>query len=121
MRGLVTAVYNTLFGNNVAKLSLLYIVNYGEGHINGIAKTFEVSPSQVQRQLEKLEGDGILVSQFSGNTKNFRINPRLFIKDELTTLIEKMLAVLPQSETQKYFRQRRRPSAKITSVSQAHP
>ena len=102
-------MYNTLFGNNVAKFCLLYIANYGEGHINGIAKTFEVSPSQVQRQLEKLEREGILVSQFSGNTKNFRINPRLGIRVELTALIEKMLALLPASESEQYFRQRRRP------------
>ena len=102
-------MYDTLFGNRVVKKCLLYIVNYGEGHINGIAKTFGLSPSQVQRQLEKLEGDGIFVSQYSGNTKNFRINPRLAIRAELTALVEKMLALLPESETESYFRQRRRP------------
>ena len=102
-------MYETLFGNKVAKQCLLYIVNYGEGHINGIARTFGFSPSQVQRQLEKLEGDGILVSQFSGNTKNFRINPRLAIRVELTSLLEKMLVSLPESDREKYFRERRRP------------
>ena len=102
-------MYKTLFGNNVAKNCLLYIVNYGEGHINGIAKTFAVSPAQVQRQLEKLENEGVLVSQFSGNTKNFRINPRLAIRTELIALLEKMLALIPEDETQKYFRARRRP------------
>ncbi len=102
-------MYKTLFGNNVARQCLLYIENYGEGHINGIAKTFVISPGQVQRQLEKLEREGILVSQFSGNTRNFRINPRLAIREELTTLLEKMLALLTETETQKYFRQRRRP------------
>ncbi len=104
-----TTMYKTLFGNNVAKNCLLYIVNYGEGHINGIARTFGVSPTQVQRQLEKLENEGILVSQFSGNTKNFRINPRLAIRIELMELLEKILALVPESETQKYFRKRRRP------------
>ena len=102
-------MYETLFGNKVAKQCLLYIVNYGEGHINGIARTFGFSPSQVQRQLEKLEGDGILISQFSGNTKNFRINPRLVIRAELTSLLEKMLVSLPDSDREKYFRERRRP------------
>ena len=102
-------MYKALFGNNVVELCLLYIVNYGEGHINGIAKTFAISPGQVQRQLEKLEAGGILVSQFSGNTKNFRINPRLAMKAELTTLMEKLLTLLPESETEKYFRERRRP------------
>jgi hypothetical protein len=102
-------MYEALFGNRVVEFCLLYIVNYGEGHINGIARTFGVSPGQVQRMLEKLEDDGILINQFSGNTKNFRINPRLAIKDELTALIEKILSLMPEEETETYFRQRRRP------------
>lgn len=102
-------MYKSLFGNDVVERSLLYIVNYGQGHINGIAKTFGLSPGQVQRQLEKLETGGILVSQFSGNTKNFRINPRLAIKTELTAMLEKMLTLIPEAETEKYYRQRRRP------------
>lgn len=102
-------MYKALFGNDVAEQCLLYIVNYGEGHIRGIARTFDISPGQVQPQLEKLEANGILVSQFSGNTKNFRINPRLAIKAELTELMEKILTLLPEEETEKYFRDRRRP------------
>ncbi|MFN8654865.1 MAG: hypothetical protein U0105_00890 [Candidatus Obscuribacterales bacterium] len=102
-------MYKALFGSSVAEQSLLYIVNYGEGHINGIARTFDVRPQQVKVQLEKLESGGILVSQFVGNTRNFQLNPRLAIKSELTALLEKMLALMPEEETEKYFRERRRP------------
>ena len=102
-------MYKALFGNNVAEKCLLYIVNYGEGHINGIAKTFSLSPGQVQRQLQKLEEGGILISQFSGNTRNFKINPRLAIKNELISLLEKMLTLFSEKEIQKYYRQRQRP------------
>ena len=99
----------TLFGNRTAALCLLYIANYGEGHIRGIARTFDITPRQAQLQLERLEAGGILVSQFSGNTKNFKINPRLSFKQELLTLLEKMLALMPEDETEQYFRERRRP------------
>jgi hypothetical protein len=102
-------LYKTLFGNEVAERCLLYIVNYGEGYIRGIASTFDLYPHQVRMQLEKLEADGILVSQFSGNTKLFRINPRLAIRDELVALLERILGLLPDEETEKYFRQRKRP------------
>jgi predicted ArsR family transcriptional regulator len=102
-------MYKALFGSDVAEQCLLYIVNYGEGHIRGIASTFDISPGQVRPQLEKLEAGGILVSQYSGNTKNFRINDRLAIRKELVALIEKMLTLLPDEDTEKYFRQRRRP------------
>ena len=105
----MTSMYKALFGNNVAELCLLYIVNYGEGHINGIARTFEVSPRQAQMQLQKLEAGGILVSRFTGNTRNFRINPRLAIKAELIALMEKILSLQPESDIEKYFRERRRP------------
>lgn len=102
-------MYKALFGSDAAEKCLLFIVNYGEGHINGIAKTFSMSPAQVQRQLEKLEAGGILVSQFSGNTKNFRISPRLAIKDELKALMEKILSIVSEEEIEEYYRQRRRP------------
>lgn len=102
-------MYEALFGNETAEKSLLYIVNYGEGHINGIASTFEISPGQVQRTLKKLEAGGILVSQFSGNARMFKINPRLVFKKELTVLLEKILMSLPKEVIKKYYRQRRRP------------
>ena len=102
-------MYPALFGNRVAEKCLLYIVNYGEGHIRGIAATFDVHPRSVQLQLEKLEADGILVNRMVGNTKMFKINPRLPIKTELTALVEKILALTPEDETEQYFRERRRP------------
>lgn len=102
-------MYPALFGNKVAEQCLLYIENYGDGYINGIAKTFDVAPSQVQAQLRKLEDAGILVSHFVGNVRTFQINPRLAIKPELSALLEKTLSLLPEAETEKYFRQRRRP------------
>jgi DNA-binding transcriptional ArsR family regulator len=102
-------MYKALFGSEVAETCLLYIANYGEGHINGIARTFDIRPKQVQVQLEKLEAGGILVSNFVGNMRTFRINPQLAIKAELTGLLERILAILPESETEKYFRERCRP------------
>lgn len=98
-----------LFGNRVAEKCLLYIDNYGEGYINGIAKTFDISTSQVKKQLQRLEAGGILVAQAKGNTKMFVFSPRLFCKKELSMLLERMLMTLPQSELEQYYRSRTRP------------
>ena len=76
--------------------------------IRALGSFGSLSAGQVQRQLEKLEAGGILISQFSGNTKNFCINPRLGIKAELTVLLERMLTLLPESEIQRYCLERRR-------------
>jgi DNA-binding transcriptional ArsR family regulator len=97
-----------LFGE-IAELCLLYIANYGQGYIRGIANTFDLPPSAVQRQLEKLEDAGILVSRRLGNLKLFEFNPRLPFKDELTQLLEKLLTLVPEEQTKQYFRQRQRP------------
>jgi DNA-binding transcriptional ArsR family regulator len=102
-------MYEALFGNKVAENVLLYIVNYGEGHINGIAKTFDIYPSQVDRQLKRLEAASILVSRDVGNMRMFALNPRLPIKNELSELLERILGLLSDDQTQSYFRERRRP------------
>ncbi len=102
-------MFETLFGNRVAEKCLLYIANYEEGYITGIAKTFEISKSQVKKQLERLEAGGILVNKMSGSTKLFLMNPRLAYKKELLVLLERGLDLLPEKQLKKYYRQRRRP------------
>lgn len=102
-------MYETLFGNAVAEKVLLYLANYGEGYINKIAQTYEVSPSQVQKQLVRLEAGGILVSQLTGNLRIFTFNPRLGIRKELIALLEKELDLMQKEVLQKFYRERRRP------------
>lgn len=98
-----------LLGNQTAERVLLYIANYGEGHTSGIAETFQLSKSQVQKQLIRLEASGILVGRSIGNLRMFQVNPRYPLKKELEALLEKALSLLPESEIEKHFRQRRRP------------
>jgi hypothetical protein len=102
-------MFQALYGNAVAEKVLLYIANYGEGYINKIAKTYEISPSQVQKQLMRLEAGGILVSRLTGNLRVFTFNPRLAIKKELMVLLEKQLSLQPEEITKKYYRERTRP------------
>ncbi len=98
-----------LFGNQTAEKVLLYIVNYGEGHTSGIAQTFEISKSQVRKQLIRLENGGILIGRNVGNLRMFQLNSRCPYKKELESLLEKVLSLVPESYNKKYYRQRRRP------------
>jgi len=102
-------MFQTLFGNAVAEKVLLYIANYSEGYINKIARTYDIAPSQVQKQLLKLEAGGILVSRPIGTVRIFTFNPRLAIRKELIALLEKELELLPVEITKKYYRERMRP------------
>ncbi len=98
-----------LLGNKTAEKVLLYIVNYDEGHTSGIAQTFDLSKSQVRKQLIRLENGGILVGRSVGNLRMFQLNSRCPYKKELESLLEKVLSLIPKVELEKYYRQRRRP------------
>ncbi len=100
---------SAVFGNETAEKTLLYITNYGEGYVNGIATTFGISPSQVQKQLLRLEAAGILVARPVGRTKLYTFNPRWAFREELTKLLEKALLRLPENEIQNFYRKRTRP------------
>ena len=99
----------SLLGNKTAERVLLYITNYGEGNISGIATTFGLAKSQVRKQLMRLEEGEILVGRDIGNLRMFTFNPRYPLRVEVEKLCEKALLILPDSEKEKFYRQRRRP------------
>ena len=102
-------ILSGLFGNVTAAKVLLYLENYDSGYPNGIATVFDVPVSQVQRQLEKMELEGILSSKLIGKTRSYSWNPRCFYIEDLRSILKKALAALPDSQNEKYFRQRQRP------------
>jgi DNA-binding transcriptional ArsR family regulator len=99
----------SLLGNKTAERVLLYITNYGEGNISGIAATFGLAKSQVSKQLMRLEEGEILVGRDVGNLRMFTFNPRYPLRAEVEQLCEKALLLIADSERKKYYRQRRRP------------
>ena len=101
-----------LTGNETASKVLLYLESYGSGYPRGISETFEIAVSQVQRQLERFEREGILVSRLVGKTRVYEWNPRCFYLAELRAILAKCLERLPESIKEKYFHQRARPRRK---------
>jgi DNA-binding transcriptional ArsR family regulator len=99
-----------VFGNATAERVLLYLEQYGRGYAQAIADTFgDVSLSMVQRQLQRLERAGLLVSLLEGRTRVYVWNPRYPFLDEVRRLLGKALRSLPADERRRYFAQRRRP------------
>jgi predicted ArsR family transcriptional regulator len=98
-----------LFGSRSAAQTLLFLQNYGEGHARRIAVTFDVSHMAIQRQLRRLEAEGILVSRMVGRARVFTWNPRNATVKDLRRFLEAELERLPSDVTQQYFRQRQRP------------
>ncbi|HAR42563.1 MAG TPA: ArsR family transcriptional regulator [Bdellovibrionales bacterium] len=101
-----------LFGNDTAEKVLLYMESYGSGYPRGIANTFGLPVSQIQRQLERFEREGVLASRLIGKTREYQWNPRYLFRDELHALLQKALSHLPEEYQTKYFRARARPRRK---------
>ena len=99
-----------IFGNATAEKVLLYLEQYGEGYSSAIADNFEtVTFSMAQRQLERFERAGLLVSHLKGRTRLFTWNPRYPFQKEVRALLRRALACLPEEERRRYFTARRRP------------
>ena len=105
-------ILSGLTGNETASKVLLYLESYGSGYPRAISEAFKIAISQVQRQLERLEREGILVSRLIGKTRLYEWNPRCFYLEDLKKILSKSLERLPESVKEKYFRQRLRPRRK---------
>ena len=98
-----------ILGNRTAEKVLLYLQQFDEGHAKEIADVFGISLSMVQRQLERFERAGALISLKKGRTRLFTWNPRYAFREELRALLQRVLEILPDSDRRAYFTQRRRP------------
>ncbi len=98
-----------LFGGKAAEQTLLYLHNYEEGYARAIAKTFGLSLSAVQKQLQKFEEGGVLVSRTVGKTRLYTWNPRYPFQDKLRALLGESFRFMSEEEIRSYFRERRRP------------
>jgi predicted transcriptional regulator len=64
-----------IVGSVAAEKVLLYLQNCEQAYGREIAATFDISNSQVQKQLLKLESGGLLVSQLIGRNRLHEWNP----------------------------------------------
>jgi len=105
----MTPVLDSIFGNRSAAQALLFIEAYGSGHALRIAETYSVPVSSIQRQLRRLEDNGVLLSRTIGRTRLFEFNMRNPTVRNLRSFLAAELALMPESEVKAYYRQRQRP------------
>ena len=98
----------SLLGRTAARL-LLYLIHYGEAYPTGAAKDLDISQGAVQRQLEKLETAGFLVSKLVGRTRVYRLDPKSPAARRLGDLAEVYYKAIPLRERERLFQNRRRP------------
>jgi predicted transcriptional regulator len=98
-----------LLGSVNAERCLLFILARNEGYASEMAKFFDTDLYGVQKQLDKLESGGVLVSYKAGRTRLYRFNPRYSFLKELRALLEKALGFYPTDEQERLRIVRRRP------------
>lgn len=91
----------SLLGSAGCEKVLVYLAARGEGYARQIARFSGMSLYPIQRQLDRLEAGGILVSRSVGRTQVYSFNPAYPLLDELQQLLRSALALYPQAEREK--------------------
>ena len=101
-----------LLGSKNAERVLIYIYSREEGYAREIANYYKTGLMPIQKQLDKPEIGGVLVSRAVGKTRPYTFNLRYPFLNELKALLEKALLFYPEDEREQLVMNRRRPRAK---------
>ena len=114
----MNGVLSELTGSKTAELCLLHLFHYGESYGRAIVDDFagRVTLLNVQRQLEKLELAGLLVSKTAGRTRIYTWNPKSPYVKPLKEMVRIQYESLSSEDRQNLFSKRRRPRRKDKPV-----
>jgi hypothetical protein len=99
----------SILGSTSRERVLIFLFARGEGYPREIARFFDTALAPIQRQLIRLEIDGVLASRLAGRTRLYSLNPRYVFKPELEGLLAKALEFYPSEERERLLLNRRRP------------
>ena len=98
-----------LFATVNSERVLIFVLTRNEGYAREIADFFDANLYAIQRQLDKLEAGGVLISRQAGRTRLYQFNPRYPFLNELKQLLEKALSFYPEDIREDLLMNRRRP------------
>ena len=80
-----------LLGSESCERVLIFIYARNEGYATEIANFYGTNLYSIQKQMDKLEAGGVLVSHTAGRTRIYQFSPRYPFLKELKCLLEKAL------------------------------
>jgi hypothetical protein len=98
-----------LLGSENTERVLIFILARDEGYATDIARFYKTDLFGIQKQLDKLDIGGVLVSRTAGRTRLYSLNPRYPFLNELKNLLEKALSFYPEGQCEALLMNRRRP------------
>lgn len=99
----------SVLGSLNCERALIFLAARDEGYAREIASFYATSLAPVQKQLDKLEAGGVLVSKTVGRTRLYQFNPRYPLLAELRAFLDKALAFYDQELQDRLLLERRRP------------
>lgn len=88
-------VLNGLLKAESQEKILIYLLVRNSGYAKAIADFFDAGVTPIQKQILKLEEQGILVSSNIGRSRVFQLNPQYRLLPELKALMEGALKAYP--------------------------
>ena len=102
-----------ILGSKTAQKIFLHLYHHGESYPSAVARDFKISLGQVQRQFDRFEDAGVLVSKLVGKTRIYQFNKKQgAILKPFIELIEVIYDSIPLKEKELLFSVRRRPRRK---------
>ena len=98
-----------IFGSKNRERVLQFILANEEGYAKEMADFYGTSLDPIQKQLEKMELGGVLVSKSVGRTRLFMFDPRYAFLSELKAILEKARSYYNPDEIEKLMMRRKRP------------
>ena len=98
-----------ILGSVNSERVLVFILAREEGYASEMAKFFNTDLYGIQRQLDKFENGGVIVSHKAGRTRLYRFNPRYSFLKELKALLNKAISFYTPVERDRLLIVRRRP------------
>ena len=88
---------------------LIYLLLCGSGYGKQIATFFDVPTNPVQKQLARLEADGVIVSHPVGKVRVYELNPRYPFIQPLKELLKAAISAYPPEMVNRLLVGRTRP------------
>ena len=106
----------SLFGSLSRERILTFIAAREQGYASEIVEFWKCPDRPIKRELIRLEADGVLIAKPVGRTIVYSMNPRYFVRNELTALLFKIIDAYPPEWKEDLLHNRRRPRARGKTV-----
>ena len=98
-----------ILGSKTAQKIFLHLYHHGETYPSAVAKDFKISLGQVQRQFDRFEDAGVIISKLSGRTRMYQFNTKQGIIKPFIEIVKRIYDSIPLDEKEELFTSRRRP------------